>query len=59
MSLENPARARELVRKVLEQNKENVSKTAKVLNIDRKTVRRARDGTLEDLPGNPRKSGIK
>ena len=52
---ENPARARELVKKVLEQNNGNVSKTARILNIDRKTVRRARDGTLEDLSRKPKK----
>jgi len=52
---ENPARARELVRKVLEQNNGNVSKTARILGIDRKTVRRARDGTLDDLPRKPKR----
>lgn len=52
---ENPAKARELVRKVLNQTGGNVSKTARILRIDRKTVRRARDGTLDDLPRKPKK----
>ena len=55
----NPAKARELVRKVLNQNGGNVSKTARILGIDRKTVRRARDGTLEDLPRRPKNPGNK
>ena len=52
---ENPAKARELVRKVLKQTGGNVSETARILRIDRKTVRRARDGTLDDLSRKPRK----
>ena len=52
---ENPARARELVRKVLKQNRGNVSITARILKIDRKTVRRARDGTLNDLSRKPKR----
>jgi len=35
-----------LVRKVLEQNKDNVSKTTRILDISHHTVRRARDGTV-------------
>jgi DNA-binding NtrC family response regulator len=50
----NPVSARMLVRKILAQNNGNVSKTAKILGIDRKTVRRARDGTLEDLSRRPK-----
>lgn len=42
----SPEFARETVRKVLEKNSGNVSKTAKILGISRKTVRRARDGSL-------------
>src|SRR6201997_5524228 len=49
----SPKKARELVRKVLDQNKGNVSKTAKVLAISRNSVRRARDGNLEDLSRKP------
>ena len=50
----NPEKARELVRKVLAQNKGNVSKTAKILGISRNTVRRARDGPLKDLSRRPK-----
>jgi transposase len=50
----NPVSARMLVRKILARNNGNVSKTAKILGIDRKTVRRARDGTLEDLSRRPK-----
>ena len=52
----SPEKARELVRKVLEQNKGNVSKTAKILGISRNTVRRARDGPLKDLSRRPKNS---
>src|ERR1700756_111638 len=52
----SPKKARELVRKVLDQNKGNVSKTAKVLGISRNSVRRARDGNLEDLSRRPNSS---
>jgi DNA-binding NtrC family response regulator len=48
-------KARELVRKVLEKNMGNVSKTARILGIARKTVRRARDGTLAGCLTNWRK----
>ncbi len=50
----SPERARLLVRKVLDQNGGNVSKTAKVLGISRNTVGRARDGTLNDLSRAPK-----
>jgi len=43
----SPEAARLLVRKVLEQNGGNVSKTARILGISRKTVRRAREGPLD------------
>lgn len=49
----SPKRARELVRKVLEQNNGNVSKTAQVLGISRNSVRRARDGILDDVSRRP------
>ena len=52
----SPGAARLLVRKVLEQNGGNVSKTARILGISRKTVRRAREGPLEDLSRRPRSS---
>ena len=39
----SPEAGRLLVRKVLEQNGGNVSKTARILGISRKTVRRARE----------------
>ena len=34
----------------------NVSKTARILGISRKTVSRAREGPLEDLPRRPKRS---
>ena len=49
----SPEKARLLVRKVLEQNNGNVSKTARILGISRQTVRRARDGSLEDMSRAP------
>ncbi len=53
------SKARELVRKVLEKNSGNVSKTARILAISRNTVRRARDGSLEDLSRRPHHSPTK
>ncbi len=47
-------KAREVVRKVLKNNQGNVSKTAGILGIARKTVRRARDGTLSDYSRCPK-----
>ncbi|RLA80701.1 MAG: hypothetical protein DRG36_02905 [Deltaproteobacteria bacterium] len=38
---------------VLEQQGGNVSKTARILGISRKTVRRAREGPLRIYPGDP------
>jgi len=52
----SPEAARLLVRKVLEQNGGNVSKTARILGISRKTVRRAREGPLGDLSRRPKNS---
>jgi len=51
-----PEKARELVRKVLQHQKGSVSHTASILGITRATVRRARDGTPEDLPRRPKTS---
>ena len=48
-----PSKARKLVRAVLEKQNGNVSKTARILGISRQTVRRARDGTLEDRSRRP------
>lgn len=50
----SPEKARMLVRKVLEQNGGNVSKTARILGISCHTVRRARDGSLSDLSRAPK-----
>jgi transposase-like protein len=52
----SPEKARELVRKVLQQNNGNVSKTARILGISRNTVRRARNGPLKDLSRRPKNS---
>jgi len=48
------AAAREVVRRVLRNNAGNVSETAWILGTSRKTVRRARDGTLEDYSRRPK-----
>ena len=48
-----PSKATKLVRAVLEKQGGNVSKTAKILGISRHTVRRARDGILEDRSRRP------
>ncbi len=49
-------KARELVRKVLQNTGGNVSKTAQILKISRPTVRRAREGPLEDRSRRPQHS---
>ena len=49
-------KARQIVRKVLNKNEGNVSRTAQILEICRKTVRRARDGSLSDYSRRPKKS---
>ena len=49
-------KARELVRKVLQNTRGDVSKTARILKISRLTVRRARDGPLEDRSRRPHHS---
>lgn len=51
----SPSKAREFVRKVLENQGGNVSKTAKLLGISRNTVRRARNGPLDDLSRRPKR----
>ncbi len=50
---ESPEIARKLVRKVLLKNGGNISKAASLLGIQRKTVCRARDGTLPDRSRKP------
>jgi hypothetical protein len=52
----SPEKARELVRKVLAKQRGDVSKTARILKISRPTVRRARDGMLEDESRRPHHS---
>jgi DNA-binding NtrC family response regulator len=49
----SPEKARELVRKVVANQEGDVSETARILNISRPTVRRARDGGLEDQSRRP------
>ncbi len=44
------------MRKVLAKNNGNVSETARILGISRNAVRRARDGSLEDLSRRPHHS---
>jgi transposase len=55
----SPEKARELVRKVLAKQGGDVSNTARILNISRPTVRRARDGSLEDQSRRPLRSPTK
>jgi len=55
----SPQKARELVRKVLTKQGGDVSKTARILDISRPTVRRARDGKLEDKSRRPLHSPTK
>lgn len=50
----SPEKARELIRKIFEANNRNVSKTAKILNISRHTVRRAIYGPLKDRSRRPK-----
>lgn len=52
----SPEKARELVRKVLIQHDGNVAQTAHILEISRMTVRRARDGALNDHSRRPKRS---
>lgn len=49
----SPEKARQIIRKVLEHTQGNVSKTARILTTSRHTIRRARDGSLEDLSRKP------
>lgn len=49
----DPEAARELVRSVLDEQLGNVARVAKILGITRPTVRRARDGKLNDLDRTP------
>ncbi|TAN44844.1 MAG: hypothetical protein EPN22_05105 [Nitrospirae bacterium] len=55
----SPEKARELIRKVLAKQGGDVSKTARILNISRPTVRRARDGELQDQSRRPLHSPTK
>ncbi|HOL06156.1 MAG TPA: helix-turn-helix domain-containing protein [Syntrophorhabdaceae bacterium] len=52
---QSPKFAREIVRRVLKENWGNVSKVARILGISRHTVRRAREGELEDKSKRPKK----
>ncbi len=55
----SPEKARELIRKVLAKQGGDVSKTARIMNISRPTVRRARDGSLQDHSRRPLHSPAK
>jgi len=52
----SPENARKLVRKVLARQSGNVAHTASILGITRATVRRARDGAMNDLSKKPKTS---
>lgn len=49
-----PEKARELIRKIFEANNKNVSKTARILDVSRHTVRRAVYGPLKDKSRRPK-----
>ena len=49
----SPAKARDIVIKVLTQNQGNVTRTAAILGICRRTVRRVRDGEPHDRSRRP------
>jgi putative transposase len=49
-------KAREVILAILKKKRGNVSATARTLKIQRRTVRRARDGTREDLSRRPNNS---
>jgi len=51
-----PRKAREVVRKILAGTGGNVSETARIAGISRHTVRRARDGALDDRSRRPGES---
>jgi transposase len=52
----SPEKAREVARKVLSENEGNVSRAARILGVKRDTIRRARDGTLDDVSKRPHSS---
>ena len=52
----SPEKARELIRKVLSTQQGNVTRTARILEISRATVRRARDGAPGDSSRRPHSS---
>jgi putative transposase len=52
----SPEKARELIRKVLKGQGGNVTQTARILEISRATVRRARDGDAKDRSRRPHRS---
>jgi len=54
-----PEAARDLVRTVLAEQSGNVAETARILGITRPTVRRARDGNLEDGDRTPKNQPTK
>lgn len=49
----SPEKAREIIRKVLDNKGGNVSETARILGVSRATVRRGRDGELGDISRKP------
>ena len=51
-----PRKARELVRKILASTGGNISETARIAGISRHTVRRTRDGDLDDRSRRPLRS---
>lgn len=51
-----PEKARELLRKILAEQNSNVSEAARIAGVNRRTVRRARDGPLEDVSTRPHNS---
>ena len=49
----SPSKAREIVRKIFIQNNKNFSNTAKIIGVQRKTVKRAVSGPLHDISTKP------
>lgn len=51
-----PEKARELLLKILFEQDGNVSEAARIAGVNRRTVRRARDGPLADISTRPHNS---
>jgi len=52
----SPKKAREILLKILTEQNGNISQTARITGVNRRTVRRVRDGPLEDVSTRPHNS---